>query len=90
MIMAATFLGSSHFIYFFIYFLGLLDKGHITFAEACFLQCFIMGYIARIFIIFPEIYGRVGENVVKYVCRREEKDDDILQWILIILKQRNI
>ena len=30
MIMAATFLGSSHFIYFFIYFLGLLDKGHIT------------------------------------------------------------
>ena len=29
MIMAATFLGSSHFIYFFIYFLGLLDKGHI-------------------------------------------------------------
>ena len=36
MIMAATFLGSSHFIYFFIYFLGLLDKGHIMVCEGIF------------------------------------------------------
>ena len=75
MIMAATFLGSSHFIYFFIYFLGLLDKGHINQWKGFF--PYKMDPIPREKNA-PGMYQKSTGKIPKYDTKKE--DLDFLEW----------